>query len=128
MGLKTQNGWRLRMMGMFAVFLLATLPNPRRMNFFSFCIVEQLFSIPCPVCGITRSVHSFFCGRMGESLNYNSAGPLVAMVCLFFCLYFLLTLIFDKRNMIQWKIEILVFKLINTFVFSMIIAIWLVNA
>jgi hypothetical protein len=43
------------------------------------CLVKQTFGIPCPACGITRSVVLSLHGRLGDALAVNPAGALFAL-------------------------------------------------
>jgi hypothetical protein len=42
-----------------------------------FCLFEKIVGIPCPVCGVTRSIVSLSEFNIVESFNYNPAGILI---------------------------------------------------
>ena len=44
------------------------------------CLVQSLFGIPCPGCGITRSVLAFLGGDVGGALTLNPVGPVLLVV------------------------------------------------
>jgi hypothetical protein len=41
------------------------------------CLFSQLFSLPCPGCGLTRGTLLTLDGRLGEAFALNPAAPLV---------------------------------------------------
>lgn len=43
------------------------------------CAVRQLFGVPCPSCGLTRSVVLTTHGRLSTALALNPAGPLYVL-------------------------------------------------
>src|SRR5258708_33156136 len=45
----------------------------------AFCLVETLSGIPCPGCGVTRSLLALSRGDFRLSLAMNAAGPFVAL-------------------------------------------------
>ncbi|MGQ8335929.1 DUF2752 domain-containing protein [Sunxiuqinia sp. A32] len=47
-----------------------------------FCLVERLIGIPCPVCGVSRSVLSLYDFKIMDSLKYNPNGLLIAIAFL----------------------------------------------
>ncbi|MDH5655269.1 MAG: DUF2752 domain-containing protein [Spirochaetia bacterium] len=55
---------------------------------FSICIFYNLTGLPCPACGLTRSVSHIVQGDFLHSLIYHPAGVLVAAVMLLFVLSF----------------------------------------
>ena len=42
------------------------------------CLFNKLFGIPCPGCGITRSLLACFVGDFGRAWLQNPAGPILA--------------------------------------------------
>jgi len=42
------------------------------------CLFNKLFGIPCPGCGITRSLLAFFVGDFGRAWLQNPTGPIFA--------------------------------------------------
>jgi hypothetical protein len=41
------------------------------------CIVRKVSGIPCPSCGVTRSITSLLNGNWLESININPLGPVM---------------------------------------------------
>jgi hypothetical protein len=41
------------------------------------CLVKQAFGVPCPACGMTRSVVMTLHGDLGRALALNPGGPLL---------------------------------------------------
>jgi len=41
------------------------------------CLVQRLFGIPCPGCGISHSVLAFLGGDVGGALTLNPVGPVL---------------------------------------------------
>lgn len=57
------------------------------------CSVRQQFGLPCPACGLTRSVLLTLHGHLGAALEVNPGGPLVVLgVALLAALMFALAL------------------------------------
>ncbi len=44
------------------------------------CLVQSLCGIPCPGCGITRSVLALLGGDVGYALSLNPVGPVLLLV------------------------------------------------
>ncbi|MBR33112.1 MAG: hypothetical protein CMN77_17570 [Spirochaetaceae bacterium] len=47
----------------------------------SFCIFYSLTGLPCPGCGMTRSVHFLMHGDLIHSLQYHPLGMITLLVC-----------------------------------------------
>jgi hypothetical protein len=59
-------------------FALSFLLNaPRLENLPLICLWRGLFGLPCPFCGLTRSVSEISHGRLTAALGYHPFGPLV---------------------------------------------------
>ncbi len=57
------------------------------------CSVRQTFGVPCPACGLTRSVLLTLHGHLGAAFEINPGGPLVVLgVALLAALMFSLAL------------------------------------
>ena len=57
------------------------------------CSIRQTFGVPCPSCGLTRSVLLTLHGHLGAALEVNPGGPLVILgVALLAALMFALAL------------------------------------
>ena len=49
------------------------------------CAVRRLFGVPCPSCGLTRSVVLTVHGRLSTAVALNPAGPLYVLGTLLLC-------------------------------------------
>jgi len=49
----------------------------------SLCPFKLLTGFPCPSCGITKSIVSFYEGHLAESIAYHVLGPIVVFFCFF---------------------------------------------
>lgn len=45
------------------------------------CLFYNIFKIPCPGCGVTRSVIEFFKGNIIKSIQFNILGSLIIITC-----------------------------------------------
>lgn len=65
------------------------------------CVSKSITDVPCPSCGTTRSVLSFFEGDFIKSLYWNPLGVLVSLVLLVFPFWILYDLFFRKKTLYQ---------------------------
>ena len=42
------------------------------------CWFHEVFGLPCPLCGMTRSFVALAHGRIGDAFRFHAAGPLLA--------------------------------------------------
>jgi len=49
----------------------------------SFCPLKMISGLPCPGCGVTKSIYFFLTGDFLKSIHYHLFGPLVVIFCLF---------------------------------------------
>ncbi|MHB2015882.1 MAG: DUF2752 domain-containing protein [Candidatus Xenobia bacterium] len=47
------------------------------------CLFHRMTGLPCPGCGMTRSVVALLHGNVSEALAFNVGGPLVLLVAAF---------------------------------------------
>jgi hypothetical protein len=45
----------------------------------SACLFRECFGVPCPFCGISRSMVAFMHGRIAVSLRFHPLGPFIAL-------------------------------------------------
>ena len=48
------------------------------------CWFKETFGIPCPTCGVTRSVILTLHGRVGQAIALNIGGPALVAGCMIF--------------------------------------------
>lgn len=88
-------GWKLRLMLFsWSLFLIGGFcvavqikPDPRGFGThqqlgFSPCVIRSQLSIPCPSCGMTTSFSHFVRGQLRQSVQANTSGLILALVCL----------------------------------------------
>ena len=56
--------------------------NDQLKNDQSLCPIKMLTGFPCPSCGITKSIVSFYKGNLIESFAYHILGPITVVFCL----------------------------------------------
>lgn len=56
----------------------------------SLCPFKVLTGMPCPSCGITKSIVYFYDGNLVKSFNYHLLGPIVVMFCCFIIVLFII--------------------------------------
>jgi len=66
----------------------------------SLCPLKMATGFPCPSCGITKSIVSFYQGNLIESFQYHILGPIVVVFCLFI-IPLLIFEILSKRNFLN---------------------------
>jgi len=58
------------------------LPSGRALG--GTCWFHEVFGLPCPFCGMTRSFVSLAHGRIGDAFRFHAAGPLLAIAMVVF--------------------------------------------
>jgi hypothetical protein len=58
------------------VLALSLLPVPAGLQGRSICTFRNLFDLPCPGCGVTRSLRAIAHGDLASALDLNPFGPL----------------------------------------------------
>ncbi len=77
----------LRMLQILSLFVIAAaILMPMDGTGFSICVFYNLTGIPCPGCGLTRSVTHSLHGGLHAAFLYNPFGPLIALLVVFFAL------------------------------------------
>jgi len=61
------------------------------------CPIRSLTGIPCPTCGMTRSLMAVARGEWGEAIGYHAFGPLLFLILLVAALHLLLELGLQRR-------------------------------
>jgi hypothetical protein len=62
------------------------------------CAFREWFGIPCPNCGMTRSVLLSLHGRLGEAASLNPAGPLLVLGLLLFSASMFFLMAYERRH------------------------------
>lgn len=81
------------------VFILMLIILTYKLNI-QICIINKLFRVPCPCCGITRSFIYLLKGEMAMSLKYNI---LTIPLMIFYIIYIFLDIrdIIKKENTVN---------------------------
>lgn len=59
---------------------LAFFYDPAQGGSFSLCLFRRWVGLPCPACGITRSVCVLMKGQVYDALRFHPLGPVAALV------------------------------------------------
>lgn len=62
------------------------------------CSFREWFGIPCPNCGMTRSVLLSLHGRLGEAVSLNPAGPLLVLGIVLFSAAMFFLMAYERRH------------------------------
>jgi len=92
-------------------FGLTHLPTALRDYIPGTGIIKRVLGIECPACGITRSYLSFVRGDMADAIRLHPGGPVVAILALLLAFYFAGAVIWEKRAIRDWKIELVAYRL-----------------
>ncbi len=85
---------------MIPFFLMLTNDNDHLKSDQSLCPLKALTGMPCPSCGITKSMVYFYEGNLIKSIEYHIFGPAVIVFSLFVIVLFLVELK-TKKNYFQ---------------------------
>lgn len=94
------------------------------------CIFKVITGVPCPSCGSTRSVVSFFKGDVYEAIMYNPIGIILAGLIVFTPFWLLYDIIFKRDSLLNFynKFEIFITgKKIMIIAITLVIANWIWN-
>ena len=62
------------------------------------CSFREWFGIPCPNCGMTRSVLLSLHGQLGDAVSLNPAGPLLVLGILLFSAAMFFLMAYERRH------------------------------
>ena len=118
-----QRIWRIKMMALFwalagGAVLLPSLP----LKIPKICLIEYIFRIPCPVCGIRSSIAALLWGDWIKAIDFNPMGPIVLISCISLAIYFTYV-VFTNKNFRLDK-EIYGFNLVNKLIFGLLTLQW----
>jgi len=68
----------------------------------SLCPLKLLTGLPCPGCGITKSIYFFYQGNLDKSLAFHILGPLVVVFSILALATLVLELITHKSYFNRW--------------------------
>jgi len=80
----------------FPFFIILTNGHHHIESEQSYCPFKLATGLPCPGCGITKSLVFFYEGNLWKSLSYHVFGPLVVIAALFFSILLLADLLLKK--------------------------------
>lgn len=106
---------RLLIYALIVVFFYV-VPEPLIYSGKTFCLHKMITGIECPLCGMTRSLHSMLHFRLVQSFHYNFAG----IILLGYVLMYFIGIVLKKK--IGMK-RIILFVLILSFIVLYIIRI-----
>ena len=72
----------------------------------NFCLLKNLFNIPCPSCGATRSVLLMMNGQIMEALYMNPIGIFIVAIILFAPIWILYDLLIKGTSLLNFYIKI----------------------
>ena len=88
-----------------------------------FCLVKETIGIPCPGCGILRSIIELVNFHFLESIHYNPVGFIIVLSILGQTIFRLLTITgCISQNFINHQTRI-----INSIVITLLLANWIIN-
>lgn len=62
------------------LIIVAFFHDPSHGASFPLCLFHHWIGLPCPGCGMTRSVCAFMKGRWEEAVHFHPLGPLAAVI------------------------------------------------
>lgn len=93
----------------------------------SLCPLKLATGLPCPGCGITKSIVYFYDGEFAKSVAFHLLGPLVVVICLYLLVFYTVELVlkrplkkpffFHKKTLWSLVIVLLVYHIIRLFFF-----------
>lgn len=89
------------------------------------CVFRELTGVPCPACGLTRSVCETAHGRLAEAFAYHYLGPLVYLAAWIILVWGLTAAATGKEGPGYWLGHPLVWKiLLGVFLGAWIVRLW----
>ncbi|MFB3894754.1 MAG: DUF2752 domain-containing protein [bacterium] len=86
--------------GILSVFLLVAFVWQPSDNGMTLCYFRNITGLPCPGCGITRSLCAMAKGNIFRSFEYHIFGPLVFLIAIGFWIRSIFELIYRKTVII----------------------------
>ena len=126
-----QQQWRFKMFLLYGTFILGVLlAHSGKLQVLGFtppgfCLMQSVWGLPCPVCGITRSVSSVFHLDLSQAISYHPLGPAVAIVVLALFCYFLAGVLLKKRLRVSWCIEARLFSIVDLTLAVSLLGFWI---
>lgn len=62
----------------------------------SLCPLKMVSGVPCPSCGITKSIVYFYDGAISKSLEYHILGPFTVIICFYLLVFYSLELYLNR--------------------------------
>lgn len=71
-------------------------------NYINTCIFKNITGLPCPSCGMSRSVVSVIQARFIDALYWNPLGYLMTLVMIIFPIWILVDVIANKKTFLRF--------------------------
>lgn len=92
----------IKMLILFSSFFVGVLllHTPEAGLFkFNYCLIKQFLGVDCPACGITHAVYATMGLNIHQALEYNLAGPIVALLLWVNWAYYLIVVFFQEAQL-----------------------------
>jgi hypothetical protein len=83
---------------MIPFFLMLNNSDDHLKNDQSLCPFKMLTGLPCPSCGITKSIVSFYEGDVSKSFHYHILGPATVLFSISIIVMLLIEIITKKEH------------------------------
>lgn len=112
------------------VWVFFNLSNYTDTHQFRMCLIKNITNIPCPSCGVTRSVLSFFHGNFLQSLYWNPLGLIIVLILCVLPEWILFDIVTGKDSLLKFYYgfeAILRRKYVTILAISLILLNWIWN-
>lgn len=88
---------------LFVPFFIFLSQHKNIENEQSFCPFKMLTGLPCPGCGITKSIVFFYDGDLIKSFSYHLFGPILLVFCFYYLMKLSAELYYKKVFFENWN-------------------------